>query len=340
MDADADSTLSAVVDDILKIQLQSVACFYFNGTVASPVNGVTFTASATGVAPSLTAQGSDTNIDLSLRGKGTGGIDLGTVSTATTFGSTVVNKVGADVASAAALPVNVAGNLFDVTGTTSITSIATKGVGTEITLQFDGELTLTHHATDLILPNGLNIKTYAGYIVRLYEYATGDWRYVADNRSSYAVNSTTGTGATSFEVTDVPPWARRVIFTANSLSLNLSDNIIYELGDASSYVSSGYSAQVTEVASGAVSAATNSAAFDVSFNATANTFRGLVEMTLMNASTNLWFVNAMFQSTTGDPVCFTCGSVALTGPLTRFRFKSLNGVRTFDAATYSRRYEI
>jgi len=83
---------------------------------------------------------------------------------------------GADVASATALPVLTDGNYFDVTGTTTITSINTIGAGTVIRLHFDGILTLTHHATDLILPGGLNITTAAGDEAEFVEYAAGDWR--------------------------------------------------------------------------------------------------------------------------------------------------------------------
>lgn len=82
---------------------------------------------------------------------------------------------GADVASASALPVLTDGNFFDVTGTTAITSINTLGVGSVIRLQFDGSLVLTHHATDLILPNGVNITTLAGDVATFVEYASGDW---------------------------------------------------------------------------------------------------------------------------------------------------------------------
>ena len=84
---------------------------------------------------------------------------------------------GADVASATALAVLTDGNYFDVTGTTTITSInTTGGVGTLIKLHFDGALTLTHDATDLILPGGANITTAAGDEAEFIEYATGDYR--------------------------------------------------------------------------------------------------------------------------------------------------------------------
>lgn len=84
---------------------------------------------------------------------------------------------GADVASAAALPVLTDGNYFDVTGTTTVTSInTTGGDGTQIKLHFDGALILTHHATNLILPGGANITTAAGDEAEFLEYGAGTYR--------------------------------------------------------------------------------------------------------------------------------------------------------------------
>lgn len=94
---------------------------------------------------------------------------------------------GADVISATALPVLADGNSYDVTGTTTITSINTMGVGTVITLQFDAALTITHAAADLVLPNDENILTVAGDIAVFYEYATGDWRLISYTRNEAGV---------------------------------------------------------------------------------------------------------------------------------------------------------
>jgi len=101
-----------------------------------------------------------------------------------TWDETCTQNKGVDVASATALPLIADGNVFDVTGTTTVTSIATLGVGTTIKLQFDGALTLTHHATDLVLPTGANITTAAGDVAEFFEYATGDWRCTNYERAS------------------------------------------------------------------------------------------------------------------------------------------------------------
>lgn len=96
--------------------------------------------------------------------------------TTNTFTKTQTWSKGIDVASTGALVVGDDGNYFDITGTTSITSIGAKGVGTVIKLHFDGTLTLTHHATNLVLPGGANIVTTAGDEAEFVEYAAGAWR--------------------------------------------------------------------------------------------------------------------------------------------------------------------
>ena len=93
-----------------------------------------------------------------------------------TFGGRMIWSKGADIASAAALPPGTDGNYFDVTGTDAITSIADIKNGMVLKLHFDGALTLTHHATNLVLPGGVNIAIGAGDEVELFQYATGDWR--------------------------------------------------------------------------------------------------------------------------------------------------------------------
>lgn len=110
---------------------------------------------------------------------------LGTpgLTDANTFTKTQTWTKGADVASATTLTLG-DGNIFDITGTTTITSIATKGVGTTVILQFDGVLQLTHNATTLVLPNGNNITTAAGDVLCFNEYSTGNWRLVSTSSTA------------------------------------------------------------------------------------------------------------------------------------------------------------
>jgi hypothetical protein len=107
-------------------------------------------------------------------------------------GNIIQTAQGSDVASANDMTLGSDGNFFDITGTTTINTIAAKGLGTFVVLQFDGVLQLTHSA-DLFLPTAGNITTAAGDIAVFWEYATGDWRCVsytrADGSALYAAAS-------------------------------------------------------------------------------------------------------------------------------------------------------
>jgi hypothetical protein len=75
--------------------------------------------------------------------------------------ATGTSTKGGDIASADPLVIDTDGEYFDVTGTTGFTAM-TIAAGRQVTLQFDGALTMTHHATNLDLPGEANITTVAG----------------------------------------------------------------------------------------------------------------------------------------------------------------------------------
>jgi hypothetical protein len=97
-----------------------------------------------------------------------------------TFTGRQEQKKGADIASAATLPLGTDGNYFHVTGTTTISAILSAPPGTEITLEFDGVLTITHNATSLILPGGSNLSTGAGTMLKFISEGSGNWRLMGE----------------------------------------------------------------------------------------------------------------------------------------------------------------
>jgi len=93
---------------------------------------------------------------------------------------------GADIASAATIVIG-EGGWFHITGGTSITDIdpATDKAGREFGLIFDSAgLTLTHHATTLILPGGANITVAAGDVARFISEGSDAVRCVEYTRSN------------------------------------------------------------------------------------------------------------------------------------------------------------
>jgi microcystin-dependent protein len=96
-----------------------------------------------------------------------------------------LNWKGDDKASAATVDLATAtGWYVDVTGTTTISSFGTVPAGQLFILRFASSLTLTHHATNLILPGGASIVVQPNDTVWMLSLGGGAWRAV--NYSSYA----------------------------------------------------------------------------------------------------------------------------------------------------------
>lgn len=93
---------------------------------------------------------------------------------------------GTDIAGTAALAIpDEDANYFDVTGTPTVTSIAAANldVGSLIRVHFDTIGTLTHHATNLVLPDSSNITVSVGDEFTFIQYATDDYRLVSTTSS-------------------------------------------------------------------------------------------------------------------------------------------------------------
>mgnify|MGYP003394501053 CR=1 FL=1 len=89
---------------------------------------------------------------------------------------------GAAIASAATLRLGNDGSYFHVTGTTTITAISARGMpqgGDMVMLVFDGALTLTHHATNLILIGAANRNTAANDTSIFVSEGPGRWREIS-----------------------------------------------------------------------------------------------------------------------------------------------------------------
>lgn len=95
---------------------------------------------------------------------------------------------GADVASASEITLGADGNVFDITGTTTINTITPTNwqAGSVVILQFDGALTVTHNSggtNDILLAGATNFTTATGNTLTLFFNGT-DWIETARNVSS------------------------------------------------------------------------------------------------------------------------------------------------------------
>jgi len=126
------------------------------------------------------------------------------------LGRSIFWEKGADIASASPLVLGTDGNYFDVTGTTGFAQI-TVAAGMLFMLQFDGALTLTHHATNLDLPGEANITTAAGDVLigfatgadttQVLSYTKADGKAVVANKGITSIANTAITATTNIDFT-------------------------------------------------------------------------------------------------------------------------------------------
>ncbi len=258
-------------------------------------------------------------------------------------------EIGADIASAGALAVNIVGMFHDVTGTTTITSLAaaTNDTSKLKFLQFDGALTLTHHATDLILPGAANITTAAGDIGIFYEYAAGDWRCVSYMRAAGASNPLVSgtvqatTSGTTKDFTGIPSWVKKITISGNGVSTNGSSTFQIVIGDSGGFETSGYTGGVfSHGTSSGTGANQTGTGFDMTRGSTgpAGTYDFVAELVLLDASTNTWAFMSQQSRTDSALVYMANGAKSLSGVLTQLRFTT-SSADTFDAGKVNILYE-
>ena len=270
-----------------------------------------------------------TNTNLTLEGKGTGGVKI------TDY---LIQTKGGDIASATALTLGKDGNQFDVTGTTTITSIATQGIGSLVTLHFDGALTFTHHSTNLILPGAANITTAAGDIAVMYEYASADWRCVSYTKASGAAVVAGGftlateqatTSGTSVTFGSIPSGTKMIIIMFEGVSLSASVAVDVTIGDAGGLETLGYVAVSTTAVGVDI---TSTAEFLMSNDDASQLIQGTMTLVLKDSANFTWCSHHVIG--TGVNGFHGAGTKSLSAELTQV---SVTG-GTFDAGSINIMY--
>jgi hypothetical protein len=98
-------------------------------------------------------------------------------------GNYMQTEKGGDIASASPTVIDTDGDYFDVTGTTNFAAF-TVAADRQFTLQFDGVLTMTHHATNLDLPGEANITTAVGDVAVFQSTAANQVQCISYTRAS------------------------------------------------------------------------------------------------------------------------------------------------------------
>lgn len=115
------------------------------------------------------------------------GANSASLARAALFTEGNIGSKGTNVVSASALAIVANFNYFHVTGSTTITSIALRPAGFFLVLEFEAALIITHNATSLILPNGVNITTAAGDVAKFVSEGSGNWRMTGYQSASIGI---------------------------------------------------------------------------------------------------------------------------------------------------------
>lgn len=237
-------------------------------------------------------------------------------------GANVKFVKGADLTTAdvtaGALTVGVDGNYFDFTGTDTITSIVTVGVGTVVKLHFDAIAILTYDATNLVLPGAANITTVAGDEAEFIEYATGDWRCVSYTRASKQLVEATASG-TSIDFTSIPPNTSKMIISIQDVLGNGAGNLSVVIGDSGGLETAGYSSVVTQLLNAAAIAVTSSTAgfLVTDYRFSARAVSGNIILSRAKSSTNGWALSSSLRETAELEMYIGAGDKSLSGELDR-----------------------
>ena len=136
-------------------------------------------------------------------------------------------------------------------------------------------------------------------------------------------------GGTSNDWTGLPAGTKVIIIPFSQLSLNGTDDLDVQIGDAGGIETSGYTStgfQISDTPS--VNDVFSTTSFRIRMNNAANLFSGQMILTLVDAATNTWSSSHVLKRAT-TVMCWGAGDKALSGELTQLRVKTV-GTNVFD----------
>ncbi len=165
------------------------------------------------------------------------------------------------------------------------------------------------------------------------------FRTLGQSQLVLGTSQSTATGATFYDFTGIPSWAKRITVMFNGVSTNGTSFKQVQIG-AGSFLTSGY-ASASSIIQGTSAATSNaSSGFFIRSDLAADLLYG--HLVITNVNGNNWVSSHVIFSDSGtDYNIFGAGSTlsALSGTLDRVRITTLNGTDTFDAGTINIMWE-
>jgi len=140
----------------------------------------------------------------------------------------------------------------------------------------------------------------------------------------------TSTGATTYDITGIPSWARRVVIAVTGVSFT-SSQMCFRVGSAGGIVSTGYSGAISLLGAN-VSTTSLSSSIITGTSIGADTITGLVTLIRIGAL-NIWAFTSCLGWTSNQFSSVGAGSVNVAATLDRVRLTTTGGSATGDAGT-------
>ncbi len=226
----------------------------------------------------------------------------------------------------------------NITGTTTITAFS--GVsGARYRVVFSGSLTLTHHASSLILPGSSDIVTAPGDQAEIYMISSTTCRVKFFKTSGEAVNSSSlavrlaskSASGSSVDFSGIPTSANAIVVSFSNVSLDGSGNVLVQLGDAGGFETLGYDSGSQR--GGSVTVDTSTSGFILSLAGASNIAGG--NMRLQRMSDTRWAEDHGAR-VTGLGVAVGGGVKNMSDVLTTLRVATTSG--SFDGGDISVTY--
>jgi hypothetical protein len=145
------------------------------------------------------------------------------------------------------------------------------------------------------------------------------------------------TSGTSIDFTSIPSWVKKITVMFNGVSTNGNSGIITQLGTSGGILASGYAdsiGTISTITPSVLSAGTGF--FTANLGASTDLVSGSLTLTLIGS--NVWTASGNTRLTSVR-ICYSAGSVTLSGTLDRVRITTFLGVDTFDAGSINILYE-
>ena len=162
-------------------------------------------------------------------------------------------------------------------------------------------------------------------------------RTLGESQLVQSTAQSTATGATLYDFTGIPSWAKRITVMFNGVSTSGTSTYQLQIGSGG-VTTSGYAAVGVSFVVSSMGTTNYSTGFPVMVpaSATATVSGSIVLKTL---GSNVWVADGFLGSTDTTRGQACAGSITLSGTLDRVRITTVNGTDTFDAGTVNIMWE-